>query len=405
VAKFRKMKLTKEIILQTQDYETPCLVVDLNIIKQNYKNMTECFKDIDIFYAIKANSDTNIIKTLMELGSKFETSSLNEVKILLTLGVKPENIVNSAPYRKEIYLQKMYKMGIRMFVYDTEEELEKFKRSAPEAELFLRVDVDNTGSDWPLSMKFGVEPKDAVELIKKAHEMNIKVLGTTFHVGSQCLNLENWEKALTQMKNIHDECKQSGINLEMINLGGGIPIKHLKEIPNVKLTAEKIKSLVEEKFSPIPKMIIEPGRGLVGNAGIMIAEVISKRKYKGQTWIYLDIGVFHGMMETIEGFDYEILTEKDVEAEEQGQKVLDDEKESYVIAGPSCDGVDVMFKDGKIMSKVEVGDKVYIINAAAYTISYASLFNGYKIPKTYYVKNGNNFLFSPNCLVETIYRL
>jgi len=132
---------------------------------------------------------------------------------------------------------------------------------------------------------------------------------------------------------------------------------------------------------------------------------ISKRKYKGQTWIYLDIGVFHGMMETIEGFDYEILTEKDVEAEEQGQKVLDDEKESYVIAGPSCDGVDVMFKDGKIMSKVEVGDKVYIINAAAYTISYASLFNGYKIPKTYYVKNGNNFLFSPNCLVETIYRL
>ncbi|MBT4540889.1 type III PLP-dependent enzyme [Candidatus Woesearchaeota archaeon] len=395
------MKLTKEIILQTQDYETPCLVVDLNIIKQNYLQMKECFSDVDIFYAIKANSDTNIIKTLMSLGSKFETSSINEVKLLLTLGVKPENIVNSAPYRKEEYLKRMYKMGIRMFVYDTEIELEKFKRSGPEAELFLRVDVDNTGSDWPLSKKFGVEPEDAVELIKKADEMGIKVLGTTFHVGSQCLNLENWNKALTQMKNIHDECKQNGINLEMINLGGGIPIKHLKEIPNVKETAEKIKSFVNEKFSPIPKTIIEPGRGLVGNAGIMIAEVISKRDYKGQTWIYLDIGVFHGMMETIEGFDYEILTENDI-TDPSNSNI---EKETYVIAGPSCDGVDVMFKDGKKMSKVEVGDRVFIRNAAAYTICYASLFNGYKIPKTYYVKNGNNFLFSPNCLVETIYRL
>jgi ornithine decarboxylase len=392
------MKLTKEIILQSQDYETPCLVVDIDLIKQNYKDMKECFKDVDIFYAIKANTDTNIIKTLMDLGSKFETSSINEVKLLLTLGVKPENIVNSAPYRKEIYLKRMYKMGIRMFVFDTEEELKKFKRVAQEAKLFLRVDVDNEGSDWPLSKKFGVEPKDAVELIKKADKMGLKVLGTTFHVGSQCLNLDNWDKALMQMKNIHDECKENGIELNMINLGGGIPIKHLKEIPNVKKTAEKIMNFVNNNFSPAPKMIIEPGRGLIGNAGIMIAEVISKRRYKGQTWIYLDIGVFHGMMETIEGFDYEILTENDLTNP-------DGEKETYVIAGPSCDGVDVMFKDGKKMSKVEIGDKVYIINAAAYTISYASLFNGYKIPKTYYVKNGNSFLFSPNCLVETIYRL
>ena len=411
------MELTEEVIKQTKDIETPFLFVDLDILKEKYKTLKEALGDIEIYYAMKANSDINVLKTLVGLGSKFETASVNEILLLLKLGVKPEDIVNSVPFRKEKDTKTMYDAGIRLFCYDTFAEAERVKKVAPDAKMFLRIHVENQGSDWPMPKKFGAEASDALEIIKKTREIGLEVIGITFHPGSQCRSVSNWTNSLMLVKNIFRECAQEGITLKMINLAGGIPIQHRKKIPTIKAISKAIHVYVEKNFSPIPKMMIEQGRGMVGDCGIMIAQVVSKREFKGETWLYLDIGVFTGMMETICDFDYELLTEKDLKnkglsnsSNENGQNgnSAKPEKEEYVIAGPTCDGVDVMFKKKKI-TKVEVGDRVYIINAGAYTLSYAALFNGYKLPMVYYYvatgKDKKDYPDKPSCLVENYYNV
>lgn len=370
------MRLTKDIINKSKVYETPFLIVDLERVKQNYRIIKKSIKRVEVFYAMKANDHPKIAEVLAKEGSSFEISSLNEMKSLLEIGVSPSKIMCLNPIKNTEFLAEMDKCGIEVMAFDSKDEVDKIAKFAPKSKLVLRMTVDNEGSDWPLTKKFGVDAISAIPLLKYAKSKKLQPIGLTFHVGSQCLNKNNWVSALYTCNDIWHKAKEIGINFNFLSLGGGIPIQHLKKIPSIKeigiVINEALKSNFQSKTGLV-RIAIEPGRGMVGDSAIMVCQVIGKAKRGSEDWVYIDAGVFNGLMETVENFQYEIKTEKNRK------------KGIVTIGGPSCDSVDIPFK-GILLSDVKVGEYIYIINAGAYTTVYASNFNGFGIPQTHFIE-------------------
>ena len=371
------MILTRNIIEISKKYQTPCLLFSLNRIIKNYREIKHSIHGVEIFYAVKANDHPRILKTLDEEGSSFEISSLNELKSLLKLKVSASKIICLNPVKSPDFLMQMDKNNIEIMAFDSTDEIDKIAKFAQNSKVVLRVSVNNEGSDWPLTKKFGVDPGEAIFLLRYAKKHNVEPIGLTFHVGSQCLNKNNWSSALYICDDIWKQAKADGINLSFISLGGGIPIKHIKSIPTIGDIGKVINKALSQNFKNEnlrTKVTIEPGRGLVGDAAIMVTSVVGKAKRGTENWVYIDVGVFNGLMETVEKFKYELKTER-------GGK-----RKSVTVAGPSCDSVDIPFND-ILLPDVKVGDKVYIINAGAYTTVYAANFNGFEIPKTYFLND------------------
>lgn len=369
------MKLTSKFIQLSKKYPTPSLIFSLNRIKENYREIKKSIKNVEVFYAVKANDNIRILEVLNQEGSSFEISSLAELKKLIKINVPREKIICLNPIKNPDFLMQMNKSRIEIMAFDSTEEIDKIAKYAPNSKVVLRIIVDNEGSDWPLTKKFGVDAADALSLLKYAAKKNIAPIGLTFHVGSQCLNQNNWVSALYICDDIWNKAKAIGLDFNFLSLGGGIPVQHLKTIPEIQSIGKAINKALISNFKSnkgLTRVTIEPGRGLVGDAAIMTTKVIGKAKRGNEEWIYIDVGVFNGLMETIANFQYEIKTEK------VGKK------REVTIGGPSCDSVDIPFKNINL-PEVETGDYVYIINAGAYTTVYAANFNGFEIPKVYFI--------------------
>lgn len=370
------MKLTRNIIEIGKKYKTPFLLFDLKQIQENYRKIKKSINGVEIFYAVKANDHPRILEVLKDEGSSFEISSLNELKSLLKLHIPVSKIMCLNPIKSPEFLEQMHKLGLEMMAYDSLDEIDKIAEYAPNSKVILRIVVNNEGSDWPLTKKFGVDAAEAIGMLKYAKKKKIQPIGLTFHVGSQCLNKNNWASALYICEDIWNRAKKENISLSLISLGGGIPIGHTKPIPEIKAIGDSINEVLETNFKPSKgkfTVTIEPGRGMVGNAAIMVSTVVGKAKRGNEDWIYLDVGVFNGLMETVENFMYELKTD----GKRKNKKVT--------IGGPSCDSVDITFKN-IILPDVKIGDRVYIINAGAYTTAYAACFNGFNIPGVYFLE-------------------
>jgi ornithine decarboxylase len=327
-----------------------------------------------VFYAVKANPDPVILEMLTQLGSCFDCASTGEIEMVLAAGATADRISFGNTIKKERDIQKAYEKGIRLFAVDCEVEVEKIARVAPGSKVFCRILCDGKDAEWPLSRKFGCEVEMAPRVLEHAHRLGLKAYGVSFHVGSQQRNPEVWDAALASASWIFREMAEQGITLSMVNLGGGFPTKYLKEIPGVESYGSAIfRSLRKHFGNNIPETIIEPGRGMVGNAGVIESEVvlISKKSDRAEDirWVYLDIGKFHGLAETMdEAIRYPIRTRHDGA-----------EKVPCVLAGPTCDSVDVMYEKDPywLPFSLEIGDKVLIEGTGAYTTTYSSRdFNG-----------------------------
>ncbi|MGM0507707.1 MAG: type III PLP-dependent enzyme [Fusobacteriota bacterium] len=362
-----------------KEKKTPFLYMDMSKIENNYIEMKESLENTEIFYAIKANSNRKILRKLKILGSSFDIASKGELNILLEEGVDPDKISFGNTIKKEEDIKYAYENGIRLFVVDEFAEMEKVARVAKGSKVFIRLSVDNDNTDWPLTEKFGCNREKAVEILEKAKEKGLIPYGISFHVGSQCYNKFAWRNALEQVREIFDNLKNKGINLKFINLGGGIPVQHIKKIPTVKEISEIINETIKKEFKDYDdlKIASEPGRSLVGDAGTLITKVILKSQRK-KTWLYLDTGIFHGLFETIQNFRYEIISESEL------LKLDDQDTKSYTLSGPTCDSIDTMYKDINLPADIEIGDYLFIKNAGAYTTAYATNFNGIKAPKIYF---------------------
>jgi len=360
----------------------PRLVVDLDVVRENYANFAKALPDTRVFYAVKANPAPEILDLLARLGSCFDCASLPEIEQALAAGAAPDRISFGNTIKKERDIARAYALGVRLYAIDCEAEVEKIARAAPGSRVFCRILCDGAGAEWPLSRKFGCVPEMAARVLERAHALGLVAHGLSFHVGSQQRDPRQWDGALKASAAIFRDLAERGIELQMLNLGGGFPSRYLKDVPAVKVYGRTIFRALRRHFgNRIPETIIEPGRGMVGNAGIIEAEVVlisKKSETDAHRWVYLDIGKFNGLAETMdEMIRYPIRTGFD-----------DDERAPCVLAGPSCDSVDVLYEKEPYWLPVslEIGAKVLIEGTGAYTTTYSSVgFNGFAPLKSYVI--------------------
>ncbi len=358
--------------IDTEDIETPCLIVDSGKIKKNVSLIGSMIENCSVFYAVKANPDKEIVRILNKLGVGFEIASEGELQILSDIKIEPERIISSNPVKSLNFLKYASSYGVNFFSYDSYSEIEKLARYTPGCNVYIRLSVPNEGSEWPLSKKFGVEIDEALALLIKAKVKGLNPIGITFHVGSQCTNIYNWNIAIDKSKLLYDMAEKTGIKLSLLNLGGGYPIKYTKNVITIQNIEREINHLIKKNFTQNVMIHIEPGRAVIGDAGIFIARVIGKTNRMDENWLYIDIGIFNGLMESIGGIKYSYIVESN-----KGSGY----KKNWTIAGPSCDSLDII-DNNALIHEPEIGDYVLILSSGAYTVSYASEFNGFTIPRT-----------------------
>lgn len=351
------------------DEPLPYLLLDKDVIMEKISLIGKNIPNSKVFYAVKANPDIKIVSFLNELGVGFEIASDGELKILSDLGISPKKIITSNTIKTFKFLAQVVEYGVNYFAFDSFIEIDKIIRYTSNANVYVRINVPNEGSEWPLSKKFGVELDDALDLLVYAKDKGFNPIGVTFHVGSQCNNIYNWNSAIDKAKELMESASQIGIELKMLNIGGGYPIYYTKKVTDIETIEKKIYKSIKQKFPQDIEIFIEPGRCIVGDAGVFVATIIGKTKRGDENWLYIDIGVFNGLMETVGGIKYKYIV---------GSR---GEKKKWTIAGPSCDSFDVIDKDVELPDP-EVGNSILILSSGAYTISYASEFNGFTIPKT-----------------------
>ena len=377
----------KHFMSFSENLETPCVVINLKTIKKNYQKLRENFPYADIFYAIKANPHEEIITMLNEMGACFDIASRYELDKVLKLGVSPERLSYGNTIKKAKDIAYFYEKGVRMFATDSKDDLKNIAQFAPGSRVYVRILVENTTSaDWPLSRKFGCHPDMAYDLCIQARDSGLIPYGISFHVGSQQRDIGQWNDAIAKTKYLMDSLEEEeDIKLEMVNMGGGFPASYVTPANDLSEYASEISRYLDDDFGEErPRIILEPGRSLVGDSGVLVTEVVMISRKNNTAlfrWVYLDTGLFNGLIETLnESLKYPIITDKDEGCKKWGEVVL---------AGPTCDSMDIMYEDYKysLPTNLKPGDRVYFLTTGAYTSSYASVeFNGFPPIKTYIMK-------------------
>lgn len=355
--------------IASSDRPTPYLLIDTEVVSEKLSTIGSNIDKAKVFYAIKALPDGAIVSFINSAGWGFEVASEGELNLLKNLSVEPHRIISSNPVKSPTFIKQAYKYGIKLFAFDSDSEIEKLSLYAPESNVYIRLSVPNEGSDWPLSKKFGVEPDRALKLLLKAKNRGLNPVGLTFHVGSQCKNVYSWSTAINKASELWHRAAKKGIDMKILNIGGGYPIRYTRDVVSIKEIEERINKEIKDKIPEAEEVHIEPGRAVVGDAGIFVTSVIGKARRGDENWLYIDAGVFNGLMESIGGIRYTYVVGS------RGRK------KRWILAGPSCDSFDVIDRD-VLLPEPTVGDHLLILSAGAYTISYASEFNGFPIPET-----------------------
>lgn len=367
--------------------ETPFIVIDLEKISERYDELTKALPKAKIYYAVKANPHDDVLATLHNKGSHFDVASIYEIDKVLGLGVPPDRLSYGNTIKKEKDIAYAYGKGIRLYTSDSDSDVEKLAKHAPGSRVMFRLLLDCKGADWPLSRKFGAHPDKVFNLILKARDLGLIPYGISFHVGSQQRDVGQWDSAIALCRYLFDALKKEGVTLGALNLGGGLPAHYLRPTPETAEYMASIKRYLEEDF---PRenidIILEPGRSIAGDAGVIVSEVVlvsKKSDTNDARWVYLDVGKFNGMIETLdETIKYPIIVEQ--------ERAGDVEVSEVVLAGPTCDSCDILYENFKykLPDDLKECERIYVCSTGAYTSSYSSVaFNGFPPIKTY-ILNG-----------------
>ncbi|MEM7743327.1 MAG: type III PLP-dependent enzyme [Pseudomonadota bacterium] len=352
--------------------DQPTLFLDVDAVRAQYRALSRGLGRASIHYAMKANPHEAILDALRDEGAAFDAASRAEIMMCLEAGIRPDQISFGNTVKRASDIAFAHDAGITLFAADSAQEIEKIAAHAPGAEIYIRLLLSADEADWPLSRKFGCAPERTVQLMDLARKLGLVPVGISFHVGSQARHPSMWQPVLDRAQVVWDDAKAAGHDLKLLNIGGGFPAYYGRDIPDPTTYAADVMAMVDARFDA-PHIMAEPGRGLVAEAGVIVAEVLLvDRKSDSDThrWVYLDIGKFSGLAETIdEAIRYQFLTRRDHEP-----------KGPCVVAGPSCDSADVLYEKRPMLLPVglRAGDRVLIRNTGAYTSTYASVgFNGF----------------------------
>ncbi|MDD5599923.1 MAG: type III PLP-dependent enzyme, partial [Victivallaceae bacterium] len=278
----------------SQGRETPFLVVLLDKIKERFKELKKNFPYAKIYYAVKANPASEIISMLNGLGSCFDVASVYELRKLLSLNVSPDRLSCGNTIKKTESIQEFYDAGVRLFATDSEMDLRNIALIAPGSKIFVRILAEGVlTADWPLSRKFGCQPDMALDLLMLAQKLGLEPYGVSFHVGSQQRDISAWDAAIAKVRYLYDGLLEEGITLKSINMGGGFPGNYLEKTNPQEIYSSEITRFLEEDFGDeMPEIIIEPGRSLVADAGVIASEIIlisRKSRTAMERWIFTDV--------------------------------------------------------------------------------------------------------------------
>lgn len=372
--------------------QTPCVICKLSIMKKEFLEMKKGYPHADIYYAVKSNPGLPGLKMLKELGSCFDIASRGELDMVLGIGVEPERLSFGNTIKKSEDIAYAYSKGVRKYASDSEMDILKIAENAPGSDVFVRILLPgSTTADWPLSRKFGCSPDMAVELIKLAKSKGLNPIGISFHVGSQQRDTDAWDSALKTASGVFSACEKfedgkEPIHLTLINTGGGLPGRYVVPTPEKEVYVKEINKAIVKYFGDGEnprsdmKFIMEPGRSLAANCGILVSQVImatQKDRASEDRWVYLDCGVFGGLYETIgECLRYPLYLEK----KDGSVASLGDDAVPTIIAGPTCDSMDIIYEENKVMlpSNIQEGDRLIFLTTGAYTGSTSFVgFNGF----------------------------
>jgi ornithine decarboxylase len=303
--------------LEQMQPPTPCLVIDLEVVEARYRALSAALPEAAIHYAIKANPEPAVMALLRDLGSRFDVASPQEVDLCLELGIPADRLSYGNTIKKQVDIAEAHQQGLRVFAFDSAEELAKIAAAAPGASVVCRLLTGGDGADWPLSRKFGCDTAMAVDLLVRAHRLGLDALGVGFHVGSQQRDPGQWDRALAASAEVFRRTAAHGVPLRLVNLGGGFPAHYLGSTPDIDAYAASIRASIEKHFgASVPELVVEPGRYVVADAGVLHTEVVlvARKSYgDDHRWVYLDTGVFGGLIETLgEAIKYPLTTSRAV---------------------------------------------------------------------------------------------
>jgi ornithine decarboxylase len=367
-------------VLATVDAPTPFLICDLDTIRDRYRELSAALPGVQAYYAMKCNSSAEVLRAVAGLGASFEVASIGELNQLRELGVNPADVLFSNPIKAPAAVAEAHRAGLWRFSFDSEGELRKIAELAPGSAVYVRLRVDDSTSVFPLSRKFGAEATEARALMGLARHLGLRTYGVTFHVGSQCASPNAWRQAIAAAGRLMSSLQRDGIHLEMLDMGGGFPARYGHQVPTIDQIGAAIMSAVDELLPCRPMLAVEPGRHLVAESAVMVASVLGREVRANENWIYLDVGAYNGLMETQQSVNqWAFPMWSSCPDHATGPKL------AYTVSGPSCDSSDTMFYGVALPASIDVGDRVYIGVAGAYTLSYASTFNGFPIPARLFV--------------------
>ncbi|MBP2653954.1 MAG: ldc [Firmicutes bacterium] len=350
--------------LLAEKYGTPLLVLSEEQVKKNYQFLAQQLPGVKLHYAVKANPDRRLVQALAESGSFFDVASDGEMLELTAMGIKPERMIYANPVKTANGLAVASRTGVKKFTFDSEAEISRISEAIPGGTVLLRVRVDNPLALVDLNTKFGARSEDALLLLKNAREHGLDVAGLCFHVGSQSTSAKAYLDAIKMCERLFAEAKAEGFELRILDIGGGFPIPTLQEEFDIVAMTNEISCALKEHF-PNTEIWAEPGRFICGTAVNLITRVIGEQIRNHQQWYFLDEGLYGTFSGVIfDHWDFEL------EAFKSGEQI------AATFAGPSCDSLDVMFRE-KATKRLNVGDLILVPNCGAYTSASATVFNGF----------------------------
>lgn len=354
-----------------ENYHEPVLVVSRQRLRNNVQRFMAAMPRVRPHFAVKANPDPEILGIFQQEGTCFEVASIAEIDAMLELGANMQTVFYSNPIKSPVSIKHAAASGIAWYCVDTPEEVEKIAAIKPDAKLYLRIEVSNEGSSWPLAGKFGASPGGVTALIEICKKLDMQLSGVTFHVGSQCTNINNWVEGIRAANKIFTRLTENGFSPELLNLGGGYPLQFTGQEPSI----EDIAAVINHELDAVPENIqvmAEPGRYLVGSAGCLISQVVGIATRDSARWVYLDTGVYGGLMELSQNFPATLVSQRTGEAG------------VWTMAGPTCDSIDVLGKH-RLPVNTTAEDIIYMPNLGAYCTTCACDFNGFPTPTMHLV--------------------
>jgi ornithine decarboxylase len=370
-----------ELARLAEEHGTPIYVVSREQVVANYRRLDANLPAVTLFYAVKANPHAGILAALAAVGAGFDVASLGEIEAALAAGADArEDLIFADTVKDPRHIAHATAVGLDDFTFDNASEITQIARHAPGANVHVRLRVSDEGSVARLSEKFGCEPAEAVPLLEAARDQGLRPRGVSFHVGSQCLEVGRYLEALDLVRRVFDRAARAGMTLEMVDIGGGFPVRYLDEEIDLEAMGRTISTYYEALFPEGVQLVAEPGRAVVGDAVCLVTKVISESVRDGRRWLYFDDGTYGSFLEVLlYRMRYPL------------RALTDGPRRPYVLAGPTCDCIDVFSRDARgavttvELPEMHLDDLLVAGSMGAYTYAESTRFNGFEPPAFVYV--------------------